>query len=57
MEDKRFRVVTSVTEMISIPKEEHDQLVDDSKFLEALRATGVDNWEGFEVARELLEQD
>ena len=42
------------TEMIAITREEHDQLVEDQKWLRALEAAGVDNWEGIDVARESM---
>lgn len=42
-------------ETVTIPKEEYDDLVSDSKFLKALRAAGVDNWEGYGVAQDYLE--
>ncbi len=42
-------------EMISIPKETYDQLVEDQKWLRALEAAGVDNWEGCEFASESLD--
>ena len=43
-------------ETVIIPKEEYDQLVKDSEFLNALRAAGVDNWEGYCNAQEYLEE-
>ena len=39
-----------VHEMITISKEEYESLVEDSDFLHALRAAGVDNWEGYSEA-------
>ena len=33
-----------------------DNLVEDSNFLNCLRQAGVDNWEGYEYAQELLEE-
>ena len=44
-------------ETITISKKEYDQLVKDSEFLEALRAAGVDNWEGYSIACESLENE
>lgn len=35
---------------IAIPADEYEELVSDSKFLQALRNAGVDNWEGYEFA-------
>ena len=44
-------------EMISIPKKVYDQLIEDQKWLGALEAAGVDNWEGINVAREFLSEE
>lgn len=43
--------------MISITKEEYDQLIKDQKWLQALEAAGVDNWEGCDIARESFKGD
>ena len=42
---------------ITIPVEEYERLLNDSHFLEALRAAGVDNWDGYEVAQDMMEED
>ncbi len=39
-------------EMVTISKREYDQLYDDSMLLNALRNFGVDNWCGWDEARE-----
>jgi hypothetical protein len=44
-------------ETITITKQEYDQLVEDQQFLHALQNAGVDNWEGYDYALELLEKD
>ena len=41
--------------IVMITKEEYDDLKNDSIVLAALRAAGVDNWEGYEIALEELE--
>ena len=41
-------------ENISLPKVTYDQLIKDQKWLRALEAAGVDNWEGIDFARESL---
>ena len=41
---------------ISIPQEEYDQLIEDQKWLRALEAAGVDNWEGYDLAQELFQE-
>lgn len=41
-------------EMITISKEEFDLFMEDSKWLRCLEDAGVDNWEGYDYARELF---
>ena len=41
-------------ETITITKKEYLELVADSEFLNALRAAGVDNWEGYGEAVDIL---
>ncbi len=49
--------MTDKIEMISIPKKIYDGLVEDQEFLEALQSAGVDNWEGYDMARESMDED
>lgn len=44
-------------EKITITKKEYESLLEDSKFIQALRAAGVDNWEGYSFALNYLEED
>ena len=44
-------------EMVTITKKEQDQLNEDSEWLGYLEAAGVDNWEGFDYARDLRRED
>ncbi len=39
---------------IAVNLEEYKKLLDDSNFLQALRSCGVDNWEGYGDAQDLL---
>lgn len=39
-------------EMILVDKEEYEELMNDVRFLRCLERFGVDNWEGFGLARE-----
>lgn len=32
-------------------------LVEDQAFLQCLEAAGVDNWDGYEIAQEMMEED
>ena len=42
---------------ICISEEEYYNLLDDSVFLKCLMAAGVDSWEGYEYAQELMENE
>lgn len=44
----------SVPEQITISRAEYEQLLEDRRLLEALRAAGVDNWEGWDHALDML---
>lgn len=43
-------------EKVTISKREYDRLVKDSEWLSCLEAAGVDNWQGFDDARQ-IQQD
>lgn len=45
----------AVQETVTILKSEYEQLLADSKLLNALRGVGVDNWDGYNFAMETLE--
>ena len=42
------------TDTVTITKKEYESLLKDAEFLEALRSAGVDNWEGYSHALDLL---
>lgn len=44
-------------ENVVITKKEYDSLLDDSLFLDSLRAAGVDNWEGYSYACEIFREE
>lgn len=44
-------------EMITITQKEYNQLREDSDWLYYLELAGVDNWDGFDYALELQEQE
>lgn len=44
-------------EMVTITKEEYDELIEQVEFLECLRGAGVDNWDGYEYAQEMMWPD
>lgn len=39
-------------ETVTITREEYEQLLEDQRFLDALRGAGVDNWDGYDFACE-----
>jgi hypothetical protein len=44
-------------ETVTISKKEYESFLQDRKWLAALENAGVDNWEGIDYARELLNED
>jgi len=44
-------------EMITITLKEYEELNEDSNFLQALQAAGVDNWDGHDYAIDILNGD
>ena len=43
-------------ETVTISKEEYNELCEDSQLLCALHAAGVDNWDGWDLAREIMKE-
>jgi hypothetical protein len=43
-----------VEEMITIKQSEYEALTESQKFLNALEAAGVDNWDGYSYAVEIF---
>lgn len=44
-------------EVITISKKVYDSLVEDSQWLGCLEAAGVDNWEGYDTAVEMYQEE
>lgn len=44
-------------ETVTISKKEYESLLDDSEWRCAMEAAGVDNWEGYDFALKLLNED
>lgn len=42
---------------ITISVELYEELIADQSFLEALQGAGVDNWEGYDAAQEMMSDD
>jgi hypothetical protein len=43
-------------EMVSIKKSEYEELLERDAFLSCLEAAGVDNWEGYSIASDMMEE-
>lgn len=50
------RIAPEADETVTICKEEYDDLISDEKLLRALIDAGVDNWEGYEEAQNMMEE-
>lgn len=46
----------NMDEKVTISREEYQDLIECKAFLEALEQAGVDNWEGYELARDLYQE-
>lgn len=44
-------------ETVIISKAEYDELMERSEFLSCLQAAGVDNWEGYGDAQEMMNEE
>ena len=44
-------------ETIKITKKEYELLLEDRKWLRALEAAGVDNWEGYDIAKDYYNEE
>ena len=44
-------------ETVTISKKEYESLLEDSEMLLALQNAGVDNWDGYDYALELLKEN
>jgi len=45
-----------IEETVTISKKEYEALLDRDQFLSALERAGVDNWEGYGYAQDLLDE-
>lgn len=46
-----------MSEFVSVPLAEHLQMLEDVRWLRALEAAGVDNWEGVDYARDIFNEE
>lgn len=49
--------ITEAMDTVTITRKEYDRLVKDSEWLSCLEAAGVDNWEGYDYAIEMMHED
>lgn len=42
---------------IMISREVYEELLPNQRFLDALREAGIDNWQGYDIAMEMLDED
>ncbi len=52
----KIRRNNNMEETVTISKKEYEQLQKDQCFLECLRGAGVDNWEGYDYAIEMMQE-
>ena len=52
-----FMVHGDTTQYVTIPLSEYNELKESDKFLDALRAAGVDNWIGYEEAQDIYNEE
>lgn len=45
-----------IEEMVEITRDEYDMLLERDRWLSALEAAGVDNWNGWDEARSILRE-
>lgn len=43
-------------ETVTISKKEYEELTNSSIFLSALEAAGIDSWDGYDDAKEIMEE-
>lgn len=49
--------MSEVNEMVTISKDVYYRLLERDYFLECLEASGVDNWQGYEEAQDMYNED
>ncbi len=42
--------------IVMVPEDEYSKLIERDRWLYALEAAGVDNWEGFEEAQQIIKE-
>jgi len=49
--------VNNMEETVTIPKKEYESLLEDQKLLQCLKGAGVDNWQGYDYAIEMMQEE
>lgn len=57
VDDDMVMLKKYVPETVTITKAEYDDLWEDRVFLRCLEAAGVDNWEGYGIAKGMMEDN
>ena len=52
----REMIMGSESDTVTILKTDYVKLLEAERFLDALNAAGVDNWEGYDIAQDMLEE-
>lgn len=42
---------------VTISASEYEELLSDAQFMRCLEAAGVDNWEGYDIAKDMLKDE
>lgn len=53
----KLHIMSEEKEMVTITKEEYDELLESAAWLLCLEGAGVDNWSGIDYARETFKND
>ena len=55
--DDAGRIAREAIQVVAILREKVDELFEDVQFLNALEAAGVDNWDGYAIAQEMMQEN
>lgn len=53
----RVGEINMTEQMVTITRKEYDRLTKDSEFLSCLESCGVDNWDGYGDAQEMMDDE
>jgi len=54
MEDQEFLDALMTKQVVAVAKNTYDQLIEDQEILDALKAAGVEDWEDYDIAQDIL---